>query len=393
MMKISIEKIKVPERQRKEPKNIEGMAFSLARHGQIHPIVVEEKDGEYILIAGGRRLTAALKLGWVEIEATTRDALDPIARKELELEENLQREDLTWFEIASARAELHSLRQDQYGKAMPGRFSAGEGWGLKQTAEAVGISIGLMSQDIQLVEGIKKYPQLKDEKNKRMAMSKLKQLESLTNNEVKLSSELTQSIRESFINKPFLLSSKDIDKSTARLVVADLTNVPIRESLNEIGRILAIGGQGVVLFNFHQYATIVSHIANIGLTVSNDPYIWHVRGEDTFIPFLWISKDLANPPGSLRHHYSVNRDSPRGLPYSLCYKIVVFCTKRGDFVLEPFSHNPYMVQACMETNRNCTSYIESAPLYQECIEKVIESMTQLQAGLRTEAKLEEAAHE
>jgi ParB family chromosome partitioning protein len=105
-MQIPIDKIIVKKRIRKNPGDIESLAGSLRRYGQISPIVISEKN---VLIAGGRRLEAARHLGWRTINAVISEASDEISRLELEVEENIQRQDFSMEELADATKKIYRL--------------------------------------------------------------------------------------------------------------------------------------------------------------------------------------------------------------------------------------------------------------------------------------------
>ena len=82
--------------------SIESLAESIRLHGLLSPLLVkDEGGGQYLLVAGERRLRALLSLGrqWAEaIVLTGSDAdLSLIA-----LVENLQREDLHYLDVAAA---------------------------------------------------------------------------------------------------------------------------------------------------------------------------------------------------------------------------------------------------------------------------------------------------
>lgn len=83
------------------------LAESISVHGLLHPIVVEPGDGGYRLVAGERRLRAAVKAGVAEIPAIVRPPADS-ARQWLEmaLTENVQRSDLNPMEEAAAYGRL-----------------------------------------------------------------------------------------------------------------------------------------------------------------------------------------------------------------------------------------------------------------------------------------------
>lgn len=80
---------------------LEELASTIQSHGLIQPIVVRRKLDRFELIAGERRLRAAIKLGFSTIPAVIRDINDSQAAS-MALVENLQREGLTAIEEAFA---------------------------------------------------------------------------------------------------------------------------------------------------------------------------------------------------------------------------------------------------------------------------------------------------
>lgn len=130
MHSIHIEDIFISEnRQRKEFKanELTELADSISRLGLMHPIVLRREGDKYHLVAGERRIKAlqyvwnfgqTVRCGGEEYEegfvpATLFDELDPIDAYEMELEENIRREDLSWQEQSRATAELYELRRLQ----------------------------------------------------------------------------------------------------------------------------------------------------------------------------------------------------------------------------------------------------------------------------------------
>lgn len=81
------------------------LASSIRQHGLLQPITVRERDGEYEIIMGERRYRACQILGCTHIDAFILPATDKESA-ELALIENLQREDLHYFEEAEAYADL-----------------------------------------------------------------------------------------------------------------------------------------------------------------------------------------------------------------------------------------------------------------------------------------------
>ncbi len=85
------------------PDELQELADSIREHGILQPLIVTpgEQAGQYILIAGERRLRASKMAGLSEVPALVRLVTD-IQRLELALIENIQREDLSPLETAQA---------------------------------------------------------------------------------------------------------------------------------------------------------------------------------------------------------------------------------------------------------------------------------------------------
>ena len=82
-----------------DEQEIAALADSLREHGLIQPIVVRRRGERYQLIAGERRLRAAIQAGWSEMPAQVREA-DDRQVAEIAIVENLQRKDLNPLEKA-----------------------------------------------------------------------------------------------------------------------------------------------------------------------------------------------------------------------------------------------------------------------------------------------------
>lgn len=174
-MKVEINKIKIDtDRQRKEMGSIEDMADSLKRFGQLQNIVI---DSDYKLIAGERRTRAAMLLGWTTIDAKFKNQVSALEAEEMELEENLQRKELSWDETVNAKARIHSLKQQIHGgQSTQGRPSAGQagGWTVRDTAAMLGESVGGVSQDIALANLMKLVPEIAAQPTKKAALRQMK---------------------------------------------------------------------------------------------------------------------------------------------------------------------------------------------------------------------------
>ena len=81
------------------------LSESIAAHGILQPLLVRREEGRYLLIAGERRLRAAKMAGLSKVPCILTNKTAGAAAR-LSLIENLQREDLSFFEEAAAYRRL-----------------------------------------------------------------------------------------------------------------------------------------------------------------------------------------------------------------------------------------------------------------------------------------------
>lgn len=126
MKLLPIDAIKIrPNRQRKEfnPESLASLGSSILENGLINAITIETYDQPY-LVAGERRLktvasfTKDYHYGEFLVDAglipcIAQGELSEEEREAMELAENFDRENLTWQELVSAQARLHTLRSKQ----------------------------------------------------------------------------------------------------------------------------------------------------------------------------------------------------------------------------------------------------------------------------------------
>lgn len=120
---ISIHKIfpnKLQPRKDFNKEALQELSESIKAHGVIQPIVVMEKDNEFMIIAGERRWRAARDAGLKEIPCIVR-SFNQQHLMEIALIENIQREDLNILEEAKAYKyiiDTYQVTQDQLGEAI-----------------------------------------------------------------------------------------------------------------------------------------------------------------------------------------------------------------------------------------------------------------------------------
>ncbi len=112
MEMVAINQIVLTRRMREDFGNIEPLMSSIKAHGLLHPIVVAADN---TLIAGGRRLAAYRNMGRQEIPVQRLGDLSEHQRREIELDENIRRKDLTEYERSNLIRRIADLAKDGEG--------------------------------------------------------------------------------------------------------------------------------------------------------------------------------------------------------------------------------------------------------------------------------------
>lgn len=167
-MRYKISDIGIRDRFRKELGDIKELAYDLVQTGQITPVTIratsEDDKAEgftqpWMLVAGGRRMAAAMFLEWEEIKALTFDELPPLQRTIMELHENLYRKSLTWDEEAMLRAQIHTLR-----------LAANPKQKAYETAKELKVTDATLSRDMDLAKELERNPELKKAGSRKAAI-------------------------------------------------------------------------------------------------------------------------------------------------------------------------------------------------------------------------------
>lgn len=157
------------------PEEVDELAQSIKERGLFHNIIVRSvnKDGDvvYQVVAGQRRKLALEKLEWAVCDAEVLEDADDDKAREINLHENLKRDNLEWWQEILLTKEFHELRQAQHGgKTKRGGPKPDEkGWTIRDTAEALKKSIGSVSMDLNLARHVAANPGLRAVKDKRTA--------------------------------------------------------------------------------------------------------------------------------------------------------------------------------------------------------------------------------
>ena len=409
MTKIKVDDIKIGERVRADYGDISALATSIQRYGLLHPIVVDENNK---LIAGERRLKACTKLGKKEIEVRLFSDLNEVDKKEIELEENIQRKELDWQELVLAKLTLHELRQELYGTRTG--HTGGEGWGLSDTALALDQSVGTASMDLQLAKAIRNFPELRKEKSKTNAFKKYKQMESVllrqelnrrrirkvTPNiihgfaEVETKKWEDESFDFFITDPPF---GENLDKITGKgpnVSEVEYDDDPhtimevIRKVTKELYRALKPDRHMIMAFSMTHYEEVKKFLEDAGFKVDPTPLIWNKTSGSTpangeyfpyaYEPAFWCMKGRRGLNSTACNMFTVKRVPskhkihPLERPQELMEAWVIAVSFPGEKGGDPFGGSGSLMEACMTLGRECVIIEKDETSYNAIVGRTIE---------------------
>ena len=176
MEEVRIADIKWGDRGRQDYGDLEEMAQSLKAFGLIQAIVLDKENN---LIAGGRRLAAAITLSWDKILVQRKEDIDPLRLRELELEENLRRKDLTWQEKAAMIEEIHDLKGGGEQNTET----------IAKTATEVKKTERTIYRNLKVAKALRTNPEIADAKDLKAAMTRVRRIEDKARRELVASEE------------------------------------------------------------------------------------------------------------------------------------------------------------------------------------------------------------
>lgn len=196
------------DRIREDVGDIEAMANSMTKFGQLQPIIVDE---DYALVDGFRRLTTCIKMGR-QVLVVRESNVDELMSRELELEANLLRKDMTWQERVKGLSELDRIKRER-----------DPNWTQPQTAAVAGMHQRDISQAVTLSKLIEVMPELKDAKsiNQAMNMAKNKVTMNVRKKEVSDAPEIYASIEERIILGDSVEIIKRVPDSSFHAIITD----------------------------------------------------------------------------------------------------------------------------------------------------------------------------
>lgn len=404
-MDVAIKEIFIPpERQRQTVKEsaVAELAVSIQARGQFHPIIVAPIDRvrfpdvpahiNYQLVAGYRRLLASALLKLPSVRVELRENLTQIELEEIELDENLMRENLSWQEEVKAKSRLVDLRKQLYGDS------------IRDVAQHVNETKSELWEDQRLAKAIELIPELAASKNKTQAQNKLRLLqrrEALTAEAAKLSVGAGDPALQAFEHKVFLgdavaiaktwpsgafscvvtdppyginLDEGETKKSSPHpTIYADATYDIMdlyAQIVPEAFRVLKDNTHAYFFFDIKQYGRIFKLLTDAGFTVDPIPLVWVKPGsgqvnhpdsrwgsgyEAAFFCRKGNRALLKQGQSNVLQHDPVPSNKkihPVEKPTSLLRQLIESSTAPGEVVIDFFGGSGSTAEAAIQTGRN-----------------------------------------
>lgn len=402
---IAVESITVGERFRKEydegEQTIENLAASIKQEGLLHPLVI---DGDHNLLAGGRRYQAIKLLGWERVDCHYIYELDDIARRRVELAENIHRKNLTWQEEADLTDAIKQLcmaeagiTEEELQKIDPQDPHAQEAISTRTIAAIQGKSPMTVSRMLRLSTAKKLMPSLEDEKSQTNA---LRQIDRLIG-DIERALVLRAKVREVEALQDYIKEGDatslicSLDSNSVDCIITDppygtgnldgniykyreqkdyddspeATMAIIRSIGPELRRVLKHDGHLWAFFGPPLWEPTLNLWKGAGFELSNIVAIWHKSGGSTgtvnwdfdlapdWEPILLAhnrERKLSAKHGATFIYppdLGSNRLHPNQKPLALIKELIKLSTRPGDLVLDPFAGSGTTAIACKELGR------------------------------------------
>ena len=353
---LPVSSIEFTDRARENYKDLDVLAKDIEEKGVIQPIAVmrnkEGAENPFKLLAGGRRFSAVVLAESTHIPCRVYpETLSELDQKEIELMENISRDDFDWKEEVALRDQIQKLQEERHGK----QVGSGGGHSMRDTAKMLGTSPASISRDLTLARGLEEHEdELSKAKSKSEALRTLKKIERKQEEKV-VADNLEKSLQNDgnerlkrvltngYIVKDFFEGVSVVPDRAASFIEVDppyaiaLDKIkrgaeretsPGIENYNEVAsedyqdfldnlfaecyRVLAGNGWIVCWYGIQWYHVVLASLENAGFQVVDLPAIWtktghqgqtrvpDVRLGNVYEPFFYARKDnsaIIRQPG------------------------------------------------------------------------------------------------
>ncbi len=350
------------------------MVSSIEELGLQNPPAIKEN---HEVITGRLRITAciACKLDPIEVKIYPSD-LPEEEYKIISLHENLKRYNLPWHEQVIKEAQLHSLRQVQHG---PGKQGKKTGWGLRDTATELNISLGYLSEDIRMAEAIMADPSLKKIGDKttarRVILGKLKRINQEVDSTRHVNFETnkiycgsSEVILQGFPDNTFDVCLTDppwLEYRDDKLIRDEFT----LSVFSQVYRVMKNNSFLYMFVSTQDWIFYQAELHKLGFSVQKYPLIWIKEGvlsygtrsweyQRDYEPILLAVKGSPSLTGNMISSImsckvvpSQKLIHPNEKPAEVIKRLLNSCSYEGSLVLDPFMGSGVVVDVCRQIDR------------------------------------------
>ncbi len=429
--RLPIADIRVGPRFRVETGDLRDLKDSITSHGLFHAIVL---DRDYNLLAGYRRLTACRELGHEDIYCRFIDEVDNLTAREIELEENLAREDLSWQDEDRLRVEIDKLKRSKYGSGVAGvKADLTQGWDSRDTAVSLGVSESTVSRSIARVEAMQYVPSMVDSPTRKAADRELDRFIQELETELNLRRRNLEAIGVEihlFLGDCNVLMSKmsaqsvdliitdppygvDIANSTANSdhrTAAEYEDDPVsvlamlRTAFKEMRRVLKYNGHAYIFVTSipTDQVRIADLLATSGFDVEPIPLIWlkdshttvdwDYRYAPAYESILFCSNRQRRLTDKRTNIFDFPNDPDRihtaQKPVELLRSFMEQSSARGEVVFDPFMGSGSTIIAAIRSARRYVGMELGTSTFQAAKERI---MNELELKRQEDANREETS--
>ena len=398
---IPIDQVQVGDRARSEVGDLRELVDSIREHDLLHPIVLTRDN---VLLAGYRRLSACKRLEWTHIYVRYLDECDSVTAREIELEENLARLDLSWPDEDRLRAEIDRLKRAKYGSHVAGMDGRGHhvegpdgGWDSSDTAEALGVSQPTITTSIARVEAMELVPSIGDAPTRRAADREIdrfcQEIETELNirqrNRARLP-DMSESVMFGdcttlmgtmsqecvdliVTDPPYGIDVSGGTEGSGHRNPAEYDDDPVavmatlRTAFREMRRLLRHSGHAYIFVGSKpvDQVVIIDLLAQSGFDVDPIPLIWHKNSHTTvdwdyryapcYESILFCSNRQRRLTGKRENIFRIDNDPDRihtaQKPIALLRLLIEQSSAVGEVVFDPFMGSGSTLVAAIESGR------------------------------------------
>ena len=392
-------KLILPADYKADQEKLESIINSVKQRELLHPPCIKA-DGR--VFAGEVHVKAAQSLNLEHIECKVFPSnLQDEDYLEIAIHKTLQFPQISWDDQVLKERELHELRVEQHGKATAGRGKSG--WSLRDTAEELSMSFGVLSEDLRMADAIANDPSLRRIKDKTTAKKVI--LAAIKRQNQQLSSSLpaqaetnvvlcggSEKILEIYPNDIFDACITDppwLEFKDKNLVKDKFTF----EVFKQVWRVLKNNSFLFAFVGTQDWHWYYEKLQTLGFSVQKYPLIWKKEGTLSYGTLSWqtqrdyeqiilavkgspaLSGNMVSSVISCKVVPTAHQIHPNEKPTEVIEKLLETCTYDKALVLDPFGGSGVVAEVCIKTGKRYVVIENSVEYFKGIQERIKKCQT------------------